>query len=279
MYDEEIEAALGKKLEQPVSKIIESIEKDFIDGKTATVVARPQKDLLRKFIFIMAYRNRKFYQRFGGEEDDYDSNDRAELLAYMHEKGFSKPKDVWLNNIRAFIDVDLQKEDECWKGWLMDRAYPSDAGWFWKNMTNSYLCFCTPKDIDEEFVLTQNAYGIFEGPCDHRSWTDWHTFAPVNHRLVIISRSQYLGGIPNIPSRLAKAFAEVQRNVVKAVTSLYEDSAEAHSWLADLPVSRPIPSYMTLRSSPDNDLLSHKLAPEDTFTFRFFALPSRFYSE
>ena len=157
----------------------------------------------------------------------------------------------------------------------MGRAFPGDAGWFWKNMTNSYLCFCTPKDPIEEFLLTQNAYGIFEGPCDHRSWTDWHTFAPVNHRLVIISRSQYLGGVPNIPSQLAKAFAEIQRTVVKTVTSMYEDPAEAHSWLADLPVSRPIPSYSILGSLPDDDPLSHKLAPEDTFTFGFFALPSR----
>ena len=29
----------------------------------------------------------------------------------MHEKGFAKPKDVWLNNIRAFIDVDLEQEE------------------------------------------------------------------------------------------------------------------------------------------------------------------------
>ena len=275
MYDAQIEIALGG-LEQRVSKVIEVIENDFFGGKQVTVVARPQKDLLRKFIFIMAYRNRKFHERFGGEEDDYDSNDRAELLAYMHDKGIKALKEVWLNNIRAFIDVDLGQEPDCWLGWLMNNAYPSDARWFWKNMTTSYLCFCTPKDTDEEFVLTQNAYGIFEGPCSHQAWTDWHNFAPVNHRLVIVSRNQCFGGIPNLPANLDKELTKMQHKAIEAMTSIYEDPAKAHSWLEDLPVSRPVPSCWRPRRSSNGRPLPYRFAPEDTFTFKFFALPSTF---
>ncbi|KAK5447975.1 hypothetical protein LTS15_009474 [Exophiala xenobiotica] len=275
MYDAEIEIALSR-LEQLVSKIIDAIEKDFFSSRPATLIARPQKDLLRKFIFIMAYRNRNFHQRFEGEMDDYDSNDRVELLAYMHDKGFKTPKDVWLKNIRAFIDVDLSQEDECWYGWLMNHAYPADARWFWKNMTTSYLCFCTPEGADEEFVLTQNAYGIFEGPCSYLSWTDWHTFAPVNHRLVIVMRNQFLGGIPNIPSNLADAVARMQRAAVLSLTSLHEDPSAARSWLENLPVNRPATSYPMLRFSPEVSRPSSKFTSRDVFTFQFFQLPSTF---
>ena len=275
MYDAEIEHALDG-LENRVTPIIKAIEQDFFDGKSATVIARPQKDLLRKFIFIMAYRNRKFHRRFGSEEHEYDSNDRTELLAYMHDKGFSKPKDVWLRNLRAFIDVDLRQDVEDWEGWLMENAYPGDARWFFKNMTTSYLCFCTPEDAGEEFLLTQNAYGIFEGPCSHLGWTDWHTFAPVNHRLTIISRNQFLGGIPNLPSDMAKVFAAGQREVVQAMTSRYEDPAEAHSWLEDLPVSRPATSYSPVRIVAESLPTSHGFTQEDNFTFSFYQLSSTF---
>ena len=266
MYDPKIEIALSG-LEKRASKIIKAIEKDFFGGKSATVIVRPQKDLLRKFLFIMAYRNRQFHQRFKGEDDDYDSNDREELLAYMRDKALKTPKDVWLTNIQAFIDVDLEQKVECWRDWLMDHAYPGDARWFWKNMTTSYLCFCTLQDIDEEFVLTQNAYGVFEGPCSHRGWTDWHTFAPVNHRLMIVMRSHFLGGISNIPSDLADALARMQSRAVETMTSVYEDPAAAHSWLKDLPVSRPSTSYSTLQFPPTvviPGMSSHKRIPSSS---------------
>ncbi|KAK5052707.1 hypothetical protein LTR84_002573 [Exophiala bonariae] len=247
MYDAEIEIALSK-LEQRVSTIIDAVENDFVNGKPATLIARPQKDLLRKFIFIMGYRNRNFHERFEGEKDDYNSNDRAELVAYMHEKGIKTPNHVWLETMRAFIDVDLGQEHECWYEWLTNHAYPADARWFWKNMTTSHLCFCTPESVDEEFMLTQNAYGVFEGPCSHRGWTDWHTFAPINHRLVIVMRNGFLGGIPNLPSNLAGVITRI------ATTS-----------------------YPTLRFCSDGtSSSSHKFNPEDIFTFKFFHLPSTF---
>jgi hypothetical protein len=275
MYDAQIEIALSR-LERLASKIIDDIEGDFFSGRPATLIARPQKDLLRRFIFIMGYRNRRLHQRFEGEKDDYDSNDRAELLAYMNDKGFQTPKDVWLDNIRAFIDVDLGQPVECWSEWLMNHAYPGDARWFWKNMTTSYLCFCTPGRADEEFVLTENAYGIFEGPASHLGWTDWHTFAPVNHRLVIVLRNGFLGGIPNIPSNLANAVAKAQRTAVLSLTSVFEDPTAAHSWLENLPVNRPATSYPTLRSFSDGSPPSFKHSPEDVFSFQFFHLPSIF---
>ena len=247
-----------------------------MSGKSVTRIARPQKDLLRKFIFIMAYRNRTFHERFGGGEDDYDSNDRPEFIKYMHGKGFKVPKQVWLQNIRAFIDVDLELEEGSWLKWLKKHAYPMDATWFWKNMTMSYLCFCTPEDAEEEFVLTQNAYGVFEGPCSYQAWTDWHSFTPLNHRLIILMRSQFVGANPNLPAWLADGFAAFQHAAVARITSLYEDPAAARSWLEDLPVQRAATSYPMLRVSSGSGSAAYRFSSEDVFTFRFFRIPSGF---
>ena len=275
MYDEAIEESLSA-LEQCVTKVIEAIEADLHEGIRVTVLTRPDKNLLRKFIFIMAYRNRKFHQRFHGQEQDYDSNDREQLLAYMHKHKFKTPKDVWLNNIRAFIDVNLdQDDDDLWEAWLMEHAYPGDAQWFFKNMTTSYLCFCTPLNANEEFLLTENAYGIFEGPCSHLGWLDWHTFAPINPKLMIIMRNQNLGTVRGLPSALREPLVRAQLAAIEAMTSQYEDPLAARSYLEDLPVGRPTPKYPTVHRIV-GDAGPFKFSSKDSFTFKFFRLPSIF---
>lgn len=75
----------------------------------------------------MMYRNRTFANRYEKSTEDYNSNDRDSMLAYMKEKGFDKPRDVWFHNIHAFLDVSLSRE---WGKEIIDRAYPADAQWF-----------------------------------------------------------------------------------------------------------------------------------------------------
>ena len=270
MYNTSVEEQLSL-LEQKASKIIERIEEDFIQGMRTTTIARPDKNVLRRFLFIMLYRNYNFYERFRGGEEDYKANDRAELLKYMHSRGLATPKDVWLSNIRAFLEVNLALDDKMWSAWLMSHAYPGDARWFIKNLTTSYLCFCTASEADDEFILTQNAYGVFEGPSSHIGWTDWHTFVPINEKLIIVMRSGLLGCPPGLPPDLAGAISTAQRKLVDVQTLIYEDPASAHSCLEDLPVTRPIPSYPTLRNASDG--VKPQWTQENTFAFEFFPLP------
>ncbi|KAK5102645.1 hypothetical protein LTS08_003445 [Lithohypha guttulata] len=275
MYAPEIELAFST-LEQQVSKVIKAVEHDFVGNQTSTILSRSQKDLLRKFLFIMAYRNRTFSKRFDCTMDEYSLNDREKLLQYVRSKGFSTLKEVWLSNIRAFIDVDMEKNG--WPDWLRQNAYPDDALWFCKNMTQFFLCFCTPELASEEFLLTQNAYGIFEGPNDHLSWIDWHIFAPVNDRLVIVSRTNWLSNIPDLPVNLTRAVAELQKKHIRSLTSRYKDPVGAHSWLEDLPVKRPTTSYPIVQPSSASMNISGRanFSPSDTFAFEFFQLPSTF---
>ena len=226
---------------------------------------------------MMLYRSPGFHDWFKGAKDDYNSIDRDKMLAYMRRKGIENPKEVWLQNIRAFIDVDLAQDNQSWLAWLQDRAYPTDALWFWKNMNTSYLCFCTPEEAADEFILTQNAYGICEEPSEHESWLDWHTFAPVNHRLMIVMRKLWLGKVPGLPCHIAEETAKIHNTVINSLTAAYKDPVAARSCLQDLPVERPVPDYPRLRhvsrvSMPPKSNFSSK----DKFTFQFFRLPSTF---
>lgn len=42
------------------------------------------------------------------------ADDRERMLAYMDSKGFKKPRDVWFDNLRQFLDLEMDPE----KSWM-----------------------------------------------------------------------------------------------------------------------------------------------------------------
>lgn len=279
MYDAEIEKALSC-LEQEASKIIKSIETDFKAGTESTCLKRADKDVLRKFIFIMGYRGRGFHRRFPTDENDYTTIDRPALLDYMHRNGFKTPKDVWLSNINAFIKVDMSKGHKSWATWLQQNAFPADALWFEKNMTTSYLCFCTPAESREEFILTQNAYGIYEGPNSTSAWMDWHTFTPINDKLLIVHRNMWLDDADSLASQMSIEYAhQIGQSFARGrdmIISHYKDSNQAQSWLKDMPVKRPSTRYSCFQFAAEYHPRKAIFNQDDNFTFNFFKLPSTY---
>ncbi|KPI43225.1 uncharacterized protein AB675_7168 [Cyphellophora attinorum] len=287
----EIEKLLSG-LELAASKIIEKIEHAFSQGTGSFTITRPDKDLLRRFIFIMTYRSRKFHQRFSHQQPEYTSNDREQLLEYMRSKGFSSPREVWLEAIRAFIEVDLTQGVLEGVDWLMGRAYPPDVQWLRKNMITTYLCFCTPEDADDEFLLPQNAYGVYEGPTYHENWLDWHTFFPIHHRVMIVLRNRFLGPFPPSSVGGSEARDVAGREIAMTVlTARFPNKTKARSWLEHMPVTRPSPHY---RSVPTQDgevptilvsggvsdaiVTSHLVfaEQESTYSFQLHRLPHLF---
>ena len=157
------------------------------------MMQRGERDLLRRFLFIMMYRNKNFHGRFNVSKENYNADDRAEMMEYMDRKGFKKPIDVWFSNINAFIDVKIDRNPMAWNHRIVEQASLGDALWFWKNITMHYLAFCTPEDPEDEFILSENSYGVFEGlNSSNKLWTDFHLFAPVTPKLMIILRSNML---------------------------------------------------------------------------------------
>lgn len=69
---------------------------------------RAELDNLRKFLFLMKYRNSGMFGRYNhGHIDDYQADYCERMSQYMILKGFSKPRDVWFNNMREFLDLEI----------------------------------------------------------------------------------------------------------------------------------------------------------------------------
>lgn len=67
----------------------------------------------------------------------------------------------------------------------MPRSNPEDAFMFELHLLHRYMSFCQLQNIGEEFLLTENAFGIFEDPSTVHNevisiYTEYHNFAPIS---------------------------------------------------------------------------------------------------
>lgn len=189
-------------LESQTSEIIRRACNLFSQGLDLEM-DRIELDRLRKFLFLMKYRNSGMFDRYNHNQiDQYEADDRKRLLSYMQSKGFTRPRDVWFDNLRRFLDLDMDPARD-WIDTLKAQIYPDDAVMMQIHLTWNFIAFCEPTNPGDEFLLTQNAYSIFEGPsttrynvitqkADANFYTEYHNFAPISPRLIIILRSHLL---------------------------------------------------------------------------------------
>ncbi len=256
------------RLEGDASEIFRKAKRMQEAGKHEFQLTRREKNLLRRFIFLMLYRNRTMAGRYEKSTADYDCDDRDKMLAYMKAKGFAQPRSVYLSNIRAFMDVDLSTEWQVWYEEISRRAYPSDAAWFFKNMQMSFIAFCTPQVEADEFLMTQNVYSIFEGPNCGGVWTDYHIFAPVSPKLMIITRSFLLSD--GVDEDEASRQELLQWN-----NSKHMHPGLAGSCLEDLPIAKARNNYSHVVNGK-TELLPIKMSRDKhIFYFQFFPLETR----
>jgi Protein of unknown function (DUF4238) len=270
------------KLESQAASIVIEIRKAFEAGQQDVWITRPRRDTLRKFLFIMKYRSSTFHRRFYHQNmEDYSSDDKQRLLNYMQKKGHKKPVDVWFDNIDTILDLKMDPELK-WMKWLMDHIYPDDAKWFIAHAQMYYLALCTPSGQDEEFLLTENAYSIHEGPVtqlmnshtnelETRAYTEFHMFAVISPKLMIVLRSFILPLAEEDADEEMKAWRET---MFRMNANQHLDPQNSCSILEDLPVTKPRNSYSRLvdgRTVPlDGHDGKHRLS--DKFCFRFFPI-------
>lgn len=269
--EQEVEKQLSS-LEKDAAYILNRIEQDRADSKLETRLGRPDKDVLRKFLFIMLYRNKNFHRRY-----DQPARDRnlyeEELLKYMQIKGFQSRKQVWFANIRAIINMQFNPDPWLLKAQLEKECDPECATWCFKHLTDTFLSFCTPESPEDEFILTENCYGVFEGPSDAKSWIGWHQFSPLSPRLIIVMRHKLLHGLQEAWPASLRFSWDVQRNcLVDVIKSRFDDKEKAASWLQDLPISRPSSSRDTYDVYKSRPLT---LSEADTFNFKFFRISNK----
>jgi len=107
---------------------------------------------------------------------------------------------------------------------------------FIDHVNNYSLHICVPADKDDTFILTQNAYGITEGPNSSSGWTSWHFFSPISPRLLIVLRHNDI-----IPYSDASTWVYTfPDNLINNLgLGIHSDPAMLRSWLRDLAVFPP----------------------------------------
>ncbi|BAE66544.1 unnamed protein product [Aspergillus oryzae RIB40] len=280
-----IEDNLGK-LEGHAGRIIKKASDTFKAGQTLELTRR-ERDTIRKFLFLMKYRNSTFYARYNHDSImTYDSNDKHRLESYMREKRFKSPRDIWYSNLKTFLDLEMDPDMQ-WIKKVHERAFPDDAMMFIHHMQSKFMAFCQPSSEEDEFILTHNAYGVFEGPSDVQidpttggaiegAYTEYHNFAPISAKLIIILRSSLLVD----PSKEgAEDLQEEWENLREEVRKqhLFPDKA-AVSLLESLPIKKCGNSYSTTING--KLVLKPNRGPrgEDKFYFTCFRISSYYVS-
>ncbi|KAG8526347.1 uncharacterized protein KY384_000340 [Bacidia gigantensis] len=272
------------KLESRAAVIINTVRKAFEKKENGIWINRTDRDILRKFLFIMKYRGSTAHKRFYHDKpDDYSSNDKERLQDYMRSKGFKKPIDVWFDNINAMLDLDMDPE-QGWMTRLLEQVYPDDAMWFIAHVQMMYLAFCTPSDPKGEFLLSEFAYSIHEGPVhfdydigtnktSEGCYTEYHCFAAIAPQLMIVLRSFMLPVAEEDVNEEIKAWREdmFRQNALLLKT---HDLQNVQSILKDLPITKASNFYTQPHNNTPGSSGSSAWSPRSTdrFCFKFFPI-------
>lgn len=271
-------------LESQAGEIISKMRKRHETEKPDVWMTRKQRDTLRKFLFIMKYRGMHFHKRYQhNTAEEYSENDKERFSAYMREKGFTRPIDVWFDNIKAILDLKMDP-DAKWARELMKTIYPDDAKWAFTHIQAMYLALCTPSDKDDEFLLSGNLFGIHEGPVSSYidmesgketlgAYTEHHVFAAISPKLMMVLRSNLLPNPEEDSNEETKKNREMWYNTS---LNMHGNPSRAHSILEDLPVRKANNSYtkvvdgkrVPVRGEDGSPQANHK------FGFPFFPIKS-----
>ncbi|KAM0471013.1 hypothetical protein ACHAPX_009582 [Trichoderma viride] len=247
--------------ENKASCIYRKIIKAYENGKSAVLLKRTEKDVLRKFMFLLTYRGEQYHRKYNLDSmQDYDEGDKELLQIYMTNHGFTKPIDVWLQSLKAIIDLDIDTEG-CWKQRISESIYFPIADWFINHICDMYMAICTPVNHDED-----TGKNVSLCPC-------FHKFAPISPRLIIVLRSTLLPEPLEDADPAIKQWRQIQRQ-------LWIDSqfgSGTKSILEDLPIRKAMNNHI--------EIVNGRLAPKsgwnqrpginDSFRFTIFKIPTR----
>jgi hypothetical protein len=277
------------EIERDASRIIARVIDAHEAGKGMILLSRYENDLLRKFQFVMKYRGPIFFRRFNHQTaETYDSDDRDQFLEYMRRKNFQRPLDVWFDNLEKIIDEPMDPAGS-WTWRISDSIYPPDAVWLFGNIWFMYTAFVTPAEPDEEFILTENAFGIHEGPTSftvnrftgketQTAYTEFHLLTIISPRLAMVLRHSSLPQpLKDMDPGLRKQGLDtLAEHMLAEQAQMHVDPEHATSILQDLPIAKARKSYTTLENGRliPAEGADGKPRACDKFEFVFFRLES-----
>ncbi|PUU80015.1 hypothetical protein B9Z19DRAFT_769932 [Tuber borchii] len=262
---------LLSKLESGAASIYHRIKNDHESGKCNFSVTRKDLNLLRKFLFVMRYRSHKFWSKYTGTIDTYEHNDRNKLVEFLKERSITDLRQVWLMGLEVIVRTEIDADGE-WLQTIGREIFEGDANMYVFHMRESYMAFCEPQSSGDEFILTNNGFGIFEGPVvfdpvnlksgsaprlGDSVYTEFHKLAPLSPRLILVLRSNYLRDEPIWQKR-------------RKISNELEPRRNHDSLLQDLPIKPPKVHYWLL---PKKSKLVHTL--EDEFFFEIYKVKTK----
>ncbi|MCJ1231663.1 hypothetical protein MMC12_008342, partial [Toensbergia leucococca] len=283
---EELLGGLEGSAARVIHKIRDSFEKKAHVTGSQVTLTRIEKDILRKFMFVMRYRIHNIKADHVGETvEDYFGPDKEELAEYMRKKGFKRPLDVWLDNLKAFVEIKIETNAEKWQTELMEKAYPRHAEMFIIHLDWFYLALCTPLHSEDEFLMTETGFGVSEGHATSFTdimtkqtrwlYTEYHTIAHISPKLSMVLRSQTLP----LPVEDALESIKSMRESLHKLTTVPHNLPEGtDSFLQELPVTKARNSYTKIENGILVPLTGGPpvLQPTDKFFFKFFPISTEF---
>jgi hypothetical protein len=267
-------------LEGQASRIIRKIVKAHQLSKDSITLIRTERDLLRKFLFLLIYRGPGYYRRYNHETiEDYHHSDQPTLKKFMAKHNLQRPVDAWLHSLNGIIDLKMYV-GEAWAEQVHGAAYYHIASDFIEHMTSYWIALCTPGSEDQEFILTDTGYNVYEGPTIHYQDREtgeraaisprFHYFAPIAPRLSIVLRSSHL------PEQWEDANPDVKakRELLRWMMVEGPFGQDTKSLLEDMPVHKAFNNYLRV---VDGRLIpkpgwNGQLGPKDEFLFPFFKI-------
>jgi hypothetical protein len=226
------------KLESAAALVIEKMCAAEARDRASVVLVRSELNTLRKFLFLIHYRNGGHAQQF--LESRFDVQTAAMVEAYRAQHGLRDAREVWLRNLALLL------EDEHWEVsyderllWTTREDYKLNA------QSKQFAIYRAPPGVD--FILTENGLGLWEGSffpahvlAMHPRGTnqggthfDWSTVFAVSPRLVVVLRS----------ALLTMEAMMLRNGVAAAEASAHLRMFANPSYFADLPRTPPVTRY------------------------------------
>jgi len=117
---------LLSKLESDAAIIYHRLKKVHESGKRNFSIARRERNILRKFLFVMKYRSQKFWSKYTGTIDAYEHSDRSRLLEFLKERSITDLRQVWLLNLEVIIRTEIDPDGE-WLQTIGREMFGGDA--------------------------------------------------------------------------------------------------------------------------------------------------------
>jgi hypothetical protein len=148
-----IEKAFSK-LENDTARIVTSLDAAAKKGRSSVEMPRSDLNILRKFLFLIHYRNGNHAKQF--LQNNFDPLTASMIEQYRTQNGLRDSWAVWLHNVALLL------EDEHWEVQSDQRLmFTAREDYRQQALQMQLGFFRAPSSVD--FVLTNNGLGLYEG--------------------------------------------------------------------------------------------------------------------